>query len=70
MAFNLKDLQQLMIISKEIIDNIYFSLRKLDITEVKEYIKSIWPRKNELNSLTHLTKIVCVIDLIENKKEH
>lgn len=54
----------------KIIDNIYFSLRKLDITEVKEYIKSIWPRKNELNSLTHLTKIVCVIDLIENKKEH
>lgn len=52
------------------IDNIYFSLRKLEIQDVKSYIKSIWPRKNELHSFTHLTKIVCVIDLIENKKEH
>lgn len=53
-----------------IIDNIYLSLRRLNLSEVKEYLKSIWNRKNELNSQTKLTKIVCAIDLIENKKEH
>lgn len=52
------------------INNIYLSLKALNISEVKEYIKSIWNRKNELDQTTRLTKIVCVIDWYENKKEH
>lgn len=48
--------------------NIYLSLKALSIDEVKEYIKSIWSKKSELSPTTHLTKIVCVIDLHENKK--
>lgn len=52
------------------LQNIYLSLRALDIKEVKDYIKSIWSRKDELKVKTYLTKIICVIDLIENKKEH
>lgn len=50
--------------------NIYLSLKSLDLDEVKEYLKSIWSRKGELQITTYLTKIVCVIDLKENKKEH
>lgn len=48
------------------IDNIYYSLKALPITDVKQYIKSIWSRKDEVSPITHLTKIVCVIDLYEN----
>lgn len=51
------------------IQNIFYSLKSLDIFEVKEYIKSIWSRIGELRSTTYLTKIICVIDLVENKKE-
>lgn len=54
----------------KIIDNIYLSLRKLNLSEVKNYLKSIWNRKSELHSQTKLTKIICAIDLAENKKEH
>jgi len=53
----------------KVIYNLYLSLRKLDLKEVKEYIKSIWPRRNELRTTTYLTKIICAVDLSENKKE-
>lgn len=46
--------------------NIYLSLKKLNIIEVKDYIKNIWSKKDDLNVKTHLTKIICVIDLFEN----
>lgn len=51
-----------------IIKNIYLSLGSLDISKVKEYIKSIWTRKEDIHPTTYLTKIVCVIDFVENKK--
>lgn len=49
--------------------NVYLCLRTLDINEVRDYVVSIWDRRFELNSTTYLTKIVCVIDFCENKKE-
>lgn len=50
------------------IKNLYLCLKFLDITEVKNYIMSIWDKRTILNGCTYLTKIICVIDLCENKK--
>jgi len=49
--------------------NVYLCLKALDINDVKAYVISIWDKRLGLKSTTYLTKIVCVIDLYENKKE-
>lgn len=48
--------------------NIYLCLKVLDINEVKKYIISIWDKRSMLKGYTYLTKIICAIDLCENKK--
>ena len=52
---------------KEIIDNIFFSLKSLDAEEIAEYLIENWGRQRELSQKTRFTKIVCYIDFVRNK---